>query len=313
MDFALDNKALIILFVLTIFSAFASPVFFTSTNLINVIRQISTIAIMGIGFTCILASGNMDLSVGSLLGMLGVIMAMLSKVIPLPAALLIGLIIGALCGATNAVIGVYLRMPLFIVTLAMGQVFRGIAFLLSNTSPITGLPAGFRFIGQGYMGFIPIPIVITAVVGVIVWILLNKTIFGRHAIATGGNREAARTSGINVNRTTILVYMLMGVCAGIAAAVMTGRTASAQHIAGQGMEMDAIAAVVIGGTQLGGGSGKIVGTLFGCMIVGVIANILNLMGVDSNWQLVAKGALILFAVGLDVVTTTYINTKMRKA
>ena len=313
LDLLLNNKALVILVILCIASAIISDVFFTASNLMNVTRQIAASAVMGIGFTCVIASGNLDLSVGTMLGMLGVIMALFSKTgLPFPVALLLGVAIGAGCGFLNGFIGVKFKLPLFIVTLATGQVFKGVCYLLSNTSPVTGLPDAFKKIGQGYIGPIPVPICITAGVAFLIYILLNKTVFGRHAIATGGNREAARTSGINVNRTTILIYMLMGVCTAIAAAIMTGRAASAQPAAGQGMEMDAIAAVVIGGTPLSGGSGKVVGTLIGCLIVGVIANVLNLAGVDSNWQLVAKGLLILFAVGLDVLTTTYFNAKMRK-
>lgn len=313
LDFFLNNKALVILLVMVVVSSIASPVFFNATNLMNVTRQVAVSAVMGVGFTCIIASGNLDLSVGTMLGMLGVIMALISKTsIPFWGALALGLLCGAFCGFVNGFIGVRFRMPLFIVTLATGQVYKGIGYLLSNTSPVTGLPTAFKTLGQGYIWRIPVPIVITALVSVVIYVMINKTVFGRQAIATGGNREAARTSGINVNRTTVIVYMIMGVCAGIAAAIMTGRVASAQPAAGHGMEMDAIAAVVIGGTPLSGGTGKVVGTLIGTLIVGVIANILNLAGVDSNWQLVAKGLLILFAVGLDVLTTTYFNAKLRK-
>ncbi|HIR92209.1 MAG TPA: ABC transporter permease, partial [Candidatus Egerieimonas intestinavium] len=165
----------------------------------------------------------------------------------------------------------------------------------------------------GYLGPIPIPIYIMAAVGIVLWVVLNKTRFGRHAIATGGNREAARTSGINTNSVTVWIYVIMGICVAIAAMVMTGRAFSAQPAAGQGMEMDAIAAVVIGGTSLSGGSGRIIGTVIGCLIVGVITNMLNLAAVDSNWQLVAKGILILLAVLLDVVTSRYFTEKMKKA
>lgn len=204
-------------------------------------------------------------------------------------------------------------MPLFIVTLATGQVFKGACQLLSNTSPINGLQDEFKMLGQGYLGPVPIPIYIMVVVGVVLYVVLNKTRFGRHAIATGGNREAARTSGINTNAVTIQIYVIMGICTSIAAMVMTGRAFSAQPAAGQGMEMDAIAAVVIGGTSLSGGAGRIVGTVIGCLIVGVITNMLNLVAVDSNWQLIAKGILILLAVLLDVATSQYFEKKMKKA
>jgi ribose/xylose/arabinose/galactoside ABC-type transport system permease subunit len=314
LDIILNNKALIILLILCAGCGIASPVFLTPGNLMNVLRQISASAIMGIGFTCIIASGNLDLSVGTMLGMLGVIMALISKTgMPFPAVILLCVLVGAFCGYLNGFIGVKFRLPLFIVTLATGQVFKGMCYLLSNTSPISGLPQAFKTVGQGYAGPVPIPILIMLAVGVIIYVLLNKTAFGRYAIATGGNREAACTSGINVQAVTIGVYMVMGICTAIAAMIMTGRAASAQPAAGQGMEMDAIAAVVIGGTSLYGGSGKVVGTVFGCMIVGVINNALNLAGVDSNWQLVAKGMLILLAVMMDVFSANYFNKKLKNA
>ncbi|GHU69464.1 ribose ABC transporter permease [Spirochaetia bacterium] len=314
LEFFLNNKALIILLVLCIGCAIASPNFLSGINLRNVLRQICTSAMIGVGFTCVIASGNLDLSVGYMLGMLGVMMGLLSKTsLPFPAVILIGLLIGAACGFFNGIIGVRFRLPLFIVTLATGQVFKGICYLISNTSPITGLPPAFKFIGQGYIGPVPIPVYIVAAATVIIYVILNRTAFGRYAIATGGNRDAARTSGINTNSVTVWIYVLMGLCTAVAAIIMTGRAASAQPAAGQGMEMDAIAAVVIGGTPLIGGKGKVMGTVFGCLIVGVINNALNLSRVDSNWQLIAKGALILIAVLLDVITETYFQQKLKKA
>jgi ribose/xylose/arabinose/galactoside ABC-type transport system permease subunit len=314
LEFFLNNKALIILLVLCACCAIASPSFLSPINIRNVVRQICTSTMIGVGFTCVIASGNLDLSVGYMLGMLGVIIGILSKTtLPFPVVILLGVLTGAFCGLLNGIIGVRFKLPLFIVTLATGQIFRGVCYLVSNTSPITGLPAAFKKIGQGYVGPIPIPVIIVAAATVIIYIILNRTRFGRYAIATGGNRDAARTSGININGITLGIYILMGCCAAVGAIIMTGRAASAQPAAGAGMEMDAIAAVVIGGTPLVGGKGKVMGTVFGCLIVGVINNALNLSRVDSNWQLVAKGALILIAVLLDVMTETYFQRKLRKA
>jgi ribose/xylose/arabinose/galactoside ABC-type transport system permease subunit len=314
LEFLLNNKALIILLVLCIGCTFASPSFLNPINIRNVIRQICTSTIIGVGFTCVIASGNLDLSVGYMLGMLGVMMGLMSKTgMPFPLVILAGLGIGALCGFLNGIVGIRFRLPLFIVTLATGQVFRGVCYLISNTSPVTGLPPAFRIIGQEYIGPIPIPVYIVIVATVIIYVILNRTAFGRHAVATGGNRVAARISGINTDFVTVAIYVLMGLCTTIAALIMTGRAASAQPAAGQGMEMDAIAAVVIGGTPLHGGKGKVMGTVFGCLIVGVINNALNLSRVDSNWQLIAKGSLILIAVLLDVVTQTYFEQKLKKA
>ena len=312
-DLVLNYKTLIILAFLCVVAALISPNFLTARNLTNVVRQICASAVIGIGFTLIIASGNLDLSVGTMLGLLGVIMAILNRDgMPLPLVLLIGVCFGALFGFLNGVVGVKFKLPLFIVTLATGQVFKGACYLISNTSPISGLSKTFKAIGQGYFLHVPIPIYIMVVVAVIMYVVLNRTSFGRYAIATGGNREAARTSGINVEKITVLVYVLMGVCTAIAAMIMTGRAASAQPIAGQGMEMDAIAAVVIGGTPLNGGTGKVVGTLLGCLIVGVISNALNLAGIDSNWQLIAKGLLIVFAVLVDVISANYFTNKLKR-
>jgi ribose/xylose/arabinose/galactoside ABC-type transport system permease subunit len=314
LEFFLNNKALIILLLLCVGCAFASPNFLNPINIRNVIRQICTSAIIGVGFTCVIASGNLDLSVGYMLGMLGVIMGLLSKTAaPFPMVILTGLGVGALCGFLNGIIGIRFKLPLFIVTLATGQIFRGICFLISNTSPVTGLPPAFRTLGQGYLGPIPIPVCIVIVATVVIYVLINRTAFGRYAIATGGNRGAARISGINTDFITVAIYVLMGLCTTIAALIMTGRAASAQPAAGQGMEMDAIAAVVIGGTPLHGGKGKVMGTVFGCLIVGVINNALNLSRVDSNWQLIAKGSLILIAVLLDVVSQSYFEQQLKKA
>jgi ribose transport system permease protein len=314
LEFLLNNKALIILLLLCIGCVFVSPNFLNPVNIRNVIRQICTSAIIGVGFTCVIASGNLDLSVGYMLGMLGVIMGLLSKaMIPFPLVILAGLGIGALCGFINGIVGIRFRLPLFIVTLATGQIFRGLCYLISNTSPVTGLSPAFKTLGQGYFGPIPIPVYIVILATVIIYVILNRTAFGRYAVATGGNRVAARISGINTDFVTVAIYVLMGLCTTIAALIMTGRAASAQPAAGQGMEMDAIAAVVIGGTPLHGGKGKVMGTVFGCLIVGVINNALNLSRVDSNWQLIAKGSLILIAVLLDVITQTYFDKKLKKA
>lgn len=314
LDMLLDNKAVLILVILCIAATCMNSAFLSGRNIMNVIRQVCASAILGIGFTLVIASGNLDLSVGYMLGMIGVVMGLLSRAnVPFALVLLAGLATGALCGFINGFIGVKFSLPLFIVTLATGQVYRGACQLLSNTSPVNGLQNQFKVLGQGYLLGIPIPIYIMVVVGVVLYTVLNKTRFGRHAIATGGNREAARTSGINTASVTIRIYMIMGVCAAIAAMVMTGRAFSAQPAAGQGMEMDAIAAVVIGGTSLSGGSGRIGGTVVGCLIVGVINNMLNLAGVDSNWQLVAKGLLILTAVLLDVASSRYFSKKLKKA
>lgn len=309
----LDNKAILIFLLLFIVSCFISPVFLSSRNLLNVIRQISVSAIVGIGFTCIIASSNLDLSVGDMIGLLGAEMALLSRAgLPFGLVVLVGVLTGAFCGLMNGIIGVSIGLPLFIVTLATGQIYNGITLLITHNSAVTGISPEFKTLGQGYLLNIPAPIYIMVAVGIVVYLILNKTTFGRHIVAIGGNREAAHVSGINTKKVTVGVYMLLGVCASVAAVVLTGRANSAQPSAGAGMALDSVAAVVIGGTPLSGGSGKVMGTIIGCLIVGTINNMLNLLGVDSNWQSVAKGLLIIIAVSLDVLSDQYFKKKMEK-
>ncbi len=313
-NFLLDNKAIFIFLLLFLISCFISPVFLTTRNLMNVVRQICVSAIVGIGFTCIIASANLDLSVGDMISLIGVIIALLSKSgMPFLLVVVIGMLLGAGFGFINSIIGVTIGLPLFIVTLATGQIFGGITMLLSHNSAVSGISPEFKALGQGYLLGVPTPIYVMLAVGVVIYLILNKTAFGRHIVAIGGNKEAAFVSGINTKRVTIGVYMLMGVCASVAAVVLTGRANSAQPTAGSGMALDAVAAVVIGGTALSGGAGKIVGTIIGCLIVGTINNMLNLLGVDSNWQSVAKGLLIIIAVSMDVLSNQYFKKRMEKA
>jgi ribose/xylose/arabinose/galactoside ABC-type transport system permease subunit len=309
----LRNKVAVSVIFLGLILNFVTPLFLTSTNLFNVLRQITTTAILSVGFTLVLGAREIDLSVGALLGLVGVILAkLLVAGVPIWLAIAIGLAFGTVCGMAGGIIITLFEIPAFIVTLATAQVYRGANYLITGMAPVTKLSESFAFIGQGYLGPIPIPVCILAVVFVIVVVVVNKTLFGRHAIAVGGNIEAARLCGIKVMRVRVGVYAVAALCASIGAVVMTARAASAQIGAGQGMEMDAITAVVIGGTPLYGGNANVIGTLFGCMIVGMVNNGLNLLGIDSNWQVVAKGLLILFAVLSDVLTTRFYENVRRR-
>lgn len=295
-------KVLLILIILAIAASMISQYFLTSANLINVLRQITVAGIVGIGFTIVLSSGQIDLSVGSLLGLVGALTAMFSKIpgMPIVVTVLFALVLGALLGAVNATLVNVLKVPAFIATLSTMSIFRGPVYIITNMNPVTDIPPALTFIGQGYIGPIPFPIIIFIVVTIIGYITLYRTTFGRHALAIGGNAMAARASGVSLEKTIYLVYITMGVFTSIAALVMTGRANSAQTAAGQGMELDAVAAVVIGGTALSGGNGNIIGTVIGCVLVGVINNILNLTNVNTNYQLIVKGVLIIFAIALDV-------------
>jgi ribose/xylose/arabinose/galactoside ABC-type transport system permease subunit len=305
-DILMGNKAAVILVITVIIMAFASPVFLTSSNIVNVIRQVCVSATLGAGFTLILGSGHMDLSIGCMVGLVGVVMGkMMQAGLPVPVAIVGGIAAGALCGALNAVIITLFDLPPFIVTLATQSMYKGSIYLITRMVPVSRLPQNFIAIGQGYWGPLPIPIYVMTGMIVIMFVVLNRTMFGRYSIAMGGNAEATRVSGINTKSVRLGVYLTMGIYVAVASVILTARSASAQIAAGQGMEMDAIAAVVIGGTSLNGGNANVLGTLVGCIIVGVVNNSLNLLGVDSNWQVIAKGLLILIAIVLDVVSTRF--------
>lgn len=312
--FLLNNKAIVILIGVVIIAAFLSEHFFTAKNLLNILRQVSTTGILAAAFTCVLACGYIDLSVGSLLGMLGIIMAKLSTSANLPFAtvVVIAIGLGALCGAVNGLIITGLRVNFFIATLATQLVFRGINYVICNNSSISGLPPEYASVGQQYWGPLPVPVYIMILFTVIIAVILYRTTFGRHIVATGGNIEAARVSGVNVNAVIIGVYVIMGIAAATGALIITGRAMSGQPSAGEGMEMDAIAAAVIGGTALSGGKGNVVGSIIGCILIGMIGNVLNIMGVNSNYQLIVKGLIILSAVVLDVQTAQFLSKRSIK-
>jgi ribose/xylose/arabinose/galactoside ABC-type transport system permease subunit len=300
----LGNKTVFILILLLFIMSLVSDVFLTKTNLFNVLRQICVSVILGCGYTIIIGSGHIDLSVGTMMGLVGILVGkLLLAGVPITIAIFIGCLIGASCGALNATLITVFGLQPFIVTLATKSLYEGIGYLVTKMVPVSGLPKEFITLGQGTFLSIPIPVYVMFLTLVVMIVTVSRTKLGRHAIAIGGNTEAARVSGINVGRTRLKVYMIAGVCVGIAAAMLTARSASAQVAAGQGMEMDSIAAVVMGGTPMGGGKATVLGTLFGCIIVGVVKNGLNLLGVDPNWQVIAKGMMILLAVVLDVIST----------
>lgn len=314
-SFLFDNKALVILLFFVVVVSFQNPVFLTKDNLLNVVRQVAISGVMSLGFTIIMASGCMDLSVGNMLSMIGVIVAILAKIdgMPLALACLAGIVVGVVCGVINATISTVFNLAPFIVTLAMGNVFEGATYLIAGGKPISGLPDTLIHIGQGYILGIPIPVLILFAVAIIMWLFLSQTKTGRHILAIGGNVNAARVCGVNVSRTKLIAYICMGISVALGAIIMDGRVASAQVAAGKGMEMDALAAVVIGGTPLGGGYGNMIGTLIGCLIVGVMNNGLNLLHVSSYWQMVAKGAIILFAIILDSISSRVANRRMKES
>lgn len=310
----MGNKAAIIVLLLILCLSFASPVFLTWSNLLNVVRQICVSTLLSVGFTVALASGEMDLSIGTMMGLCGMVMAKLVKEanVPLPVAILAIFLLAILGGILNASIISLFCVPPFIVTLATQSIFKGANYLVSDLVPISGLPESILYFGQGYFLGIPVPIYIMFAIVIFAWFLMNRTKFGRHVLAMGGNSEAARSAGVNIKKTRFGVFIFSALCAAIASIVMTGRTGSAQVSAGIGMEMDAIAAVVIGGTSMNGGTVNVWGTLFGCLLVGIVNNGMNLLSIDTNWQVIAKGVLILFAVIIDMVSTRFQAARFNK-
>ena len=279
-----------------------SPDFLTVNNLLNVMRQVSINALIAFGMTLVILLGGIDLSVGSILALSSVLTATLlqSGVDPMLATLL-GILAGAAMGLFNGLVISKGKVAPFIATLATMTILRGLALVFSNGSPITGFDSElFSMLGGGYIaGLVPVPVAWMLILFAGFWFVLKKTVFGRHLYATGGNEEAARLSGVKVDRVKLWVYTASGAMSAMAGVVLTSRLNSAQPTAGAGYELDAIAAVVLGGTSLTGGRGWIFGTLIGALLIGVLNNGLNLLGVSSFYQQVIKGAVILLAVLLD--------------
>lgn len=291
-----------VLLLLMAVMAVLTPQFLTPTNLTNVLRQTSMVIISACAATMVMISGGLDISVGGVLALTGVVAAKLAvSGYPLGLAILIGGLSGALIGAINGFLIVGLKITPVIATLGTMNVARGLAFLISGgRAVVTGLPADFRLAGRSYVGPIPTPVIIMAVVFIIFYFLLHHTLLGKYTYAIGGNRETARLSGIPVGRVQFVLYMLVGLMTGVAGIIMASRLASGQPDVGYGFEFDVIVAVILGGTSLAGGEGSVFGTLIGALIVGVLANGLNLLGVHTFYQYVLQGVVLIFAVLLDM-------------
>ena len=300
-----ENLGIIVAFlVLCVFlSVFpkTSGSFFTRQNIFNVLRQISTNLFLACGMTMVIILGGIDLSVGSIIALSGCISAgcVARYNLPLPIALLMGLLVGLLVGMFNGAVISKTTIPAFIVTLATMNIAKGLAYVYTGGSPVRVVTKEWQFLGAGYVGIFPTPVVILVIVLIITAIIMNKTKMGRHMYAVGGNQQAAEFSGIKVEKVKFFVHAFSGLMAGLAGLVLASRMYSGQPTAGDGAEMDAIAAVVVGGTSMAGGSGKIGGTIIGGLIIGVLNNGLNLLNVNSFWQYVVKGVVILLAVFLD--------------
>ncbi|MDI7246917.1 MAG: ribose ABC transporter permease [Bacillota bacterium] len=293
-------KPLVGLFLLSSILTFLNPRFLTLANIMNVFRQTSVNAIPAIGMTFVILTGGIDLSVGSVLALTGAIVAyMLRAGVNVLVSVAGGVALGVLLGALTGLIITKQKVPPFIATLAFMAIYRGATMVLTGGQPITGLGDSFAFIGCGYVGPVPFPVLLLAVISIGGWFILAKTRFGEHIYATGGNEDAAYLSGVSVHGVKASVYAISGLLAAVCGMVVASRLDSAQPVAGLGLELDAIAAVILGGTSLSGGKGHIPGTLIGALIIGVINNGLNLIGLSSFYQQLVKGGVILVAVLLD--------------
>ena len=293
---------LIALVLISIVLTFLSPDFLTLNNILNVMRQVSINALIAFGMTFVILTGGIDLSVGSILALSSVLIAgwITAGMDPVLATLL-GIGVGGVMGLINGVVIYQGRVAPFIATLATMTIFRGLALVVTDGRPVTGLHSDFfSMLGGGYVAsLVPVPVIWMLVAFAVLWFVLRKTTFGRHVYAIGGNEEASLISGVRVSQIKPAVYALSGALSAMAGVILTSRLNSAQPNAGSGYELDAIAAVVLGGTSLAGGRGWIVGTLIGALLIGVLNNGLNLLGVSSFYQQVIKGAVILLSVLLD--------------
>ncbi len=291
----------IFLVMMIVFFASMTDKFFTFGNIVNIIRQITIITLLAFGMTFVILLGGIDLSVGSIVAASGVVAAVVnlstgSLALTLVAAILSGTIIGMV----NGTIITKLKIPDIIATLSMMSIIRGTVMVYTKATPLYGFADNYLSLGQGYIGPVPIPVMITLIIFILCIGVLKLTKFGCHVLAVGGNREVARLSGINVDGIRIAVYAISGTTAAISGILLAARTAAAVPIAGEGYEMDAITAVVLGGTHLFGGRGSVAGTFLGMLVIGFLSNGLILLGVDPFVITILKGFILLVAIAISV-------------
>jgi len=285
---------------LSIVIAFLSPVFLTGTNLINIALQASINAIVAMGMTFVITAGGIDLSVGSIVGITGMLVAdLLTRGMGMPVAFAAGLALGLFFGCINGYLIAKFKLFPFVVTLGSMSILRGMALMYRQGRPIYGLKAKDVLQVAGYVGAIPKPVIIAGLAALLAYFVYNHTRIGEYTVAIGGNEEAARLSGINITRYKTLIWGFSGLMCGLAGIVLTSRLYAAEPIAGSGYELDAIAAAVMGGTSLSGGEGSIIGTVVGALLMSVLRNGLNLLNVQSYYQQLAIGTVIVLAVIID--------------
>lgn len=303
-EWLIEQKSLIALIFLIVVVSFLNPNFFTVDNILNILRQTSVSAIIAVGMTLVILTAGIDLSVGSVLALCGAFAAsLIAMEVPVLVAVPTALLAGAVLGGISGLIIAKGKVQAFIATLVTMTLLRGVTMVYTDGRPIstgfTDVADNFAWFGTGYALGIPVPVWIMVIVFAGAWYLLNHTRFGRYIYALGGNESATRLSGINVDKVKMGVYAICGALAALAGIIVTSRLSSAQPTAGMGYELDAIAAVVVGGTSLMGGRGRIIGTLIGALIIGFLNNALNLLDVSSYYQMIAKAVVILLAVMVD--------------
>lgn len=305
--YAKENSLVLFFVLLIVMSALFVPRFIDPNNLVNVMMQIAINALLATGMTFVILSNGIDLSVGSVAALAGIVATVTIKFFP-NASILTGvlvilataIVIGGIFGGIMALNIAKLKVPPFIATLAIMSVARGLAYVYTESRPVFGLPDSFSWMGIGYIGPIPVMVIVTAIIMAIAHIVLTRTCFGRYVFAVGSNEEVAKLSGINIVKIKFYVYMICSVLAALGGAALASRLQAGQPNAAQGYELNAIAAVAMGGTSMSGGRGGIIQTTLGLVIIGVINNALSLLGVSSYWQTIAMGIIILVAVIFDL-------------
>lgn len=291
---------LIPLILICMITSLINPAFLNIGNIVDVLRSISLTVIVAVGMTFVLISAGLDLSVGSVVGLSGMITGWgLVNGVPIPVSIIFGMIAGIIVGYANGFIIVRFKIPPLIVTLGMMYIARGVVYVISKGRPFYPFPDSFKQIGQGALLGIPYSIYIALVIIIIGHFMLNYTTFGRSVMAIGGNEETARTSGINITKTKVLIYCIVSALSAVSGILMASRLSSSQANAGNGWELTVIASVIIGGTSMFGGAGSVIGTVIGASIMAVLTNAMVLMKVSVYWQNIVVGAIIILAVGID--------------
>lgn len=305
----------LMLLLLIVYFSFGSQYFLTGGNIVNVLRQSAVTGISAVGLTYIMLTGGIDLSIGAVIGLTSVTAASFMAKLGINPVLasIIALAIGIAIGFINGILINYVEIPALIATLGVMTSVRGLCYILTDGLPVYGFPTSFDILGKGYIWKIPVPVIIMVVVLVIGWYVLNRTCYGRYLYAIGGNREAARLSGINVDRIIVKTYMIAGFLSALAGLVELSRLSSGQPSAGDGFEMNVITAVVLGGISVNGGEGKFSGVVVGVFIMSVLANGLVMMNVYEFYQQLIRGLVLIFAVGFDQMSKKKRGVKKVKA